>query len=62
MSVTPVATRVLKFWADTIIAMKPTENPQVIQAMLEKTPKQTQKATCHLRIDATGIRDYRFHS
>ena len=26
--VAPVATRVLKFWADTIIAMKPTENPQ----------------------------------
>jgi RecA/RadA recombinase len=30
-SVAPVATRVLKFWADTIIAMKPTENPQTLK-------------------------------
>jgi DNA repair protein RadB len=62
VSVAPVATRVLKFWADTIIAMKPTENPQIIQAVLEKTPKRAQEVTCHLRIDATGIHDYRFHS
>ncbi len=59
VSVAPVATRVLKFWADTIIAMKPTENPQIIQAVLEKTPKRAQEVTCHLRIDATGIHDYR---
>jgi DNA repair protein RadB len=62
VSVAPVATRVLKFWADTIIAMKPTENPQVINAMLEKTPKRTQEAACYLRIEETGLRDYRFHS
>jgi RecA/RadA recombinase len=62
VSVAPVATRVLKFWADTIIAMKPTENPQIIQAVLEKTPKRAQEVTCHLRIEATGIHDYRFHS
>ena len=62
VSVAPVATRVLKFWADTIIAMKPTENPQTITAVLEKTPKRTREVTCHLRIEATGIRDYRLHS
>ena len=62
VSVAPVATRVLKFWADTIIAMKPTENPQIIKAVLEKTPKRAQEVTCHLRIEATGIHDYRFHS
>ena len=62
VSVAPVATRVLKFWADTIIAMKPTENPQTIQAVLEKNPKRAKETTCHLRIEATGIRDYRFHS
>jgi DNA repair and recombination protein RadB len=59
-SVAPVATRVLKFWADTIIAMKPTENPQTIKAVLEKTHEKAQEATCHLRIDETGIRDYPF--
>jgi RecA/RadA recombinase len=62
VSVAPVATRVLKFWADTVIAMKPTENPQIIAAVLEKTPQRTQEVTCHLRIEATGIRDYRLHS
>jgi DNA repair and recombination protein RadB len=60
-SVAPVATRVLKFWTDTIIAMKPTENPQTIKAVLEKTHGKAQEATCHLRIDETGIHDYPFH-
>ena len=62
VSVAPVATRVLKFWADTIIAMKPTENQQIIKTVLEKTPKRTQEVTCYLRIEETGLRDYRFHS
>jgi DNA repair protein RadB len=60
-SVAPVATRVLKFWADTIIAMKPTENAQTIKAVLEKTRENPQEAACYLRIDETGIRDYPFH-
>jgi DNA repair and recombination protein RadB len=61
VTIAPVATRVLKFWADTIIAMKPTENPQTIKAVLEKTHEKAQEATCHLRIDETGIHDYPFH-
>jgi DNA repair and recombination protein RadB len=61
VSVAPVATRVLKFWADTIIAMKPTENSQTIKAVLEKTREKFQEVTCHLRIDETGIHDYQFH-
>jgi RecA/RadA recombinase len=61
VSVEPVATRVLKFWADTIIAMKPTENSQIIRAVIEKTPGKTQEATCNLRIAETGIQDYPFH-
>ncbi|MEM2081533.1 MAG: ATPase domain-containing protein [Candidatus Bathyarchaeia archaeon] len=58
ISVAPVATRVLKFWADAIIAMKPTENPQIIKAVLEKAYGKAQEATCHLRITGTGINDY----
>ena len=58
-AVEPVCTRVLKFWADTIIAMKPSENPQVVKAVLEK-PKRNREVTCNLRIDATGIHDYPF--
>jgi DNA repair and recombination protein RadB len=60
VSVAPVATRVLKFWADTIIAMKPAENPQTIKAVLETTREKAQEVACHLRIDETGIRDYPF--
>jgi DNA repair protein RadB len=53
VSVEPVAPRVLKFWADTIIELKPTESSQVIKAVLEK-PK-VQHPTCYLRIVKSGI-------
>ena len=58
-NVAPVATRVLKFWAETIIFMKPTENSQIIKAVLEKNGEAA--LDCYLKIDETGIRDYPFH-
>lgn len=58
VSIEPVATRVLKFWADIIIAMKPTENPRIIKAILEKSPRRAQSLTCHLKIEETGIHEY----
>jgi len=64
VSIEPVATRVLKFWADTIIAMKPTENPGIIKAILEKSSKKakrTQLPTCHLKIEETGMHEYLVH-
>ena len=60
-TVAPVATRVLKFWADTIIAMKPTENPQTIKAVLEGKSESHQESACYLRIDETGIHDTQFY-
>ena len=57
-STEPVATRVLKFWADTIIALKPTENPQIIKAILEKSPKKLQPSTYYLKIEENGIHEY----
>ena len=59
-TVEPVGTRVLKFWADTIIAMKPMENPQTVSAVIEK-PKSEPDVTCQLRIDLSGIHDYPFY-
>lgn len=56
----PVATRVLKFWADTIIFMKLTEDPQTIKAVFENNKQNTQTADCYLRIDQTGIHDCPF--
>ncbi|MEM3699327.1 MAG: ATPase domain-containing protein [Candidatus Bathyarchaeia archaeon] len=58
VSIEPVATRVLKFWADIIIALRPTENPQVIRAVLEKSPKGNQPQTLQLKIEETGIHEY----
>jgi DNA repair protein RadB len=58
VSIEPVATRVLKFWADTIINMKPTENPQIIKAIVEKGSKTVPPLTCHLKIEETGIREH----
>ena len=65
VSVAPVATRVLEFWAETVIALHPTESPQIIKVVLEKKmikiePKNrnTQEATCYLRIAETGLHEY----
>jgi DNA repair protein RadB len=55
-NVEPVATRVLKFWADTIVFLKPTEKIGTIKAVLEKTPKKLQKSFCQLVITEKGIR------
>ena len=56
-SVRPVATRVLKFWADTIIALKPTHNRQTIKVVLEKAKEVGQEATCYVQIGESGIQD-----
>jgi DNA repair protein RadB len=56
-SVRPVATRVLKFWADTIIALKPTQNRQTIKAILEKTKETAHDTTCYIQIGESGIQD-----
>jgi RecA/RadA recombinase len=65
VSVAPVATRVVEFWAETVIALHPTESPQIIKVVLDKKmvkiePKNrnTQEATCYLRIAETGLHDY----
>ena len=61
VSIEPVATRVLKFWAETIITMKPTQNPQIVKAVLEKNPKKAQPFVCYLKIEKTGIHEYLAH-
>lgn len=54
-SIEPVATRVLKFWGDTIINLMPTETPRLIKAILEKNSPQVQPIICYLSISASGI-------
>ena len=60
-SVKPAANRVLTFWADNIIALKPTESSQTIKAVLEKTHANTPQVTCYVQIGEKGIIDAEFH-
>lgn len=53
----PVATRVLKFWADNIIALKPTEELRVVKAVLEKPHEDEAETVCYVQIGESGIRD-----
>jgi DNA repair protein RadB len=55
VSIEPVATRVLKFWADTVLDMKLTGNPQTIEVTVEKNPARLPPMTCKLRITKSGI-------
>jgi RecA/RadA recombinase len=56
-SIKPVATRVLKFWADTIINLKPTNNPITIKAVLERAKEIEEEVTCYVQIGEDGIKD-----
>jgi RecA/RadA recombinase len=53
----PVATRVLKFWADNILFLKPADFPQTIKTTVEKAPQLSDEAVCYIQIGETGIRD-----
>lgn len=61
VSVQPVATRVVKFWADIIISMQPTGNAQLLRLVVEKVPdmaKLDKSVTFAVKIDEHGINDY----
>lgn len=55
--VEPVATRVLKFWADTVIALRPTENWQIVEMTLEKSPQKLAPKTHSLRLEEAGLKE-----
>jgi RecA/RadA recombinase len=53
-SVKPVANRVLTFWADNIISLKPTET-KIIKATIEKNNAKVSNLTCYIQIGERGI-------
>ncbi len=57
--VEPVATRVLKFWSDVVLNLELTGQTRVIKAILEKHPERKPSASCYVKIEKTGIHDYR---
>jgi RecA/RadA recombinase len=60
-SVRPVANRVLKFWADIILFLKPTEYPQTLKATIEKTLNAEGEVVCYIQIGEIGITDTQLH-
>jgi len=60
-SVEPVATRVLKFWANVVFALKPTENPRMVEMTLEKNPQRLQPKIQNLVIEVSGLHEYSGH-
>jgi hypothetical protein len=55
VDVEPVATRVLKFWANTIVAMKPAEDPKVVRITIEKKAKMAGPFICYAKITEKGL-------
>ena len=55
--VQPVAKRVLKFWADAIITLKPTAKPQVINATVELRKIAKPTKAIFLKIEERGLQD-----
>jgi len=55
----PVATRVLNYWSDVILDMKQTGQTRVIKVLREKHPKIKGTGFIYVKIESTGITDYR---
>lgn len=59
VSIEPVATRVLRFWADTVINLRPAERRNKVKAVLEKHVNHKGPVNCYLSIEESGICDCR---
>jgi DNA repair protein RadB len=57
--VQPVATRVLKFWADTTISLKPTAKANVIKATVKTHTDKKPTKPIFLKIEEKGLHSFR---
>jgi len=57
--VQPVATRVLRFWTDTTIVLKPTAQAHVIKVTVEKRAEKRPTKSFFLKIEEKGLQDYK---
>lgn len=55
----PVAMRVQNFWSDIVIDMRKTGQTGVVQVLREKHPMIKGKGAIYVRLDKTGIIDYK---
>lgn len=54
----PVATRVLRFWSDTVLNFKPASQRSTLKAVLEKHSERKCPISCYLSIGETGVCDF----
>jgi len=54
----PVATRVLRFWSDTVLNLKLTSQGNTLKAVLEKHSRCKCPVHCFVFIEETGVCDY----
>jgi len=55
----PVATRVLNYWSDVILDMRQSGQTRLIKVLREKHPTIKGPGYVHLKIESSGITDYR---
>ena len=55
----PVATRVLNYWSEVVLDMKQTGQTRVINVIREKHPSIKIKGNVYVKIESSGITDYR---
>jgi DNA repair protein RadB len=58
VEVEPLATRVLRFWSDTVLNLKPTSHRNTFKAVLEKHSKHKCPIDCYFSLEETGLCDY----
>jgi len=55
----PVATRVLNYWSEVVLDMKQTGQTRVIKVLREKHPSIKGTGNVYIKIESSGITDYR---
>jgi DNA repair protein RadB len=55
--VEPVGTRVLLFWSDTVLSLRPADRRSMVKAVLEKHSGKAGRLNCYFSIEENGICD-----
>lgn len=59
VAVEPVGTRVLRFWSDAVLNLKPADHRNTLKAVLEKHSSRRCPVNCYVCINEAGICDVR---
>jgi len=57
VTVEPVATRVLRFWSDTVLNLKPADHRNTLKIVLEKHTQRAYPLNCYVSIEESGVCD-----